>query len=601
MHVLRRIKHLDEENSWMPLDRDRSAVVHTSGNKETRAWFLAQAGRITGLQQAAAGRMLEIIPVLTPSETGRRIRSQSFSNEPVDVDFGVTAKLTLTPGIAITSAYNPDFAEVEADQPQITANQRFPLFFDEKRTFFLEGIEIFRTPVQTIHTRTIVDPDLAFKLSGKQDRNSFGLILVRDQAPGNFTDEEQIDPGVERFIDKEAYSALFRLRRDVSDQSSIGLVATSYNFVENHSHLGGVDGRFLIGPTNVFTFQFLASRSQRFFYDPDTDENIYRTGDGFGYHVEYNKIGRTLNFQAVGQGYTSDYRADLGFTLRTNTNRWSGTLTYNSEPKTDSRLISWSFLFTALSQFDWPGRMQYSYVYPRILFNFKRQTFLNLYAYRDYARLFEEEFGPKRSASQQGAFAGDSERSTIYKGFVIEAGTSPGKKYSFSGSLDLAWDFLDYDFGGGPRFPRVSPAAIADPNAPLDPGPGSTFYFTSSAAYQPNDALRISIDFTKSRLTRNDTGLVAFDQNLYTVRANYSFTRFTFARARVDYDSLTGNIRGQFLCGWTPNPGTSIYVGYNEDLNFNGFNPFTIDPEYGLHRNYRTFFIKLSYLFRHEL
>jgi hypothetical protein len=226
---------------------------------------------------------------------------------------------------------------------------------------------------------------------------------------------------------------------------------------------------------------------------------------------------------------------------------------------------------------------------------------LNLYAYNDYVRFFEEEFGPKRSATQQGAFYGDPERSTFYRGFSVEGGTSPNKKYSFSVSLDRAWDFPDYDFGGGPRYPRVSPAALADPNAPLDPGPGSTFYLTGSAAYQPADALRISLDFTKSKLTRNDTRLVAFDQNLYTLRSNYFFTRFIFVRARLDYDSLIGNIRGQFLWGWTPNPGTSLYIGYNEDLNLNGFSPITNAPERGLRRNRRTFFIKLSYLFRREM
>ncbi len=117
----------------------------------------------------------------------------------------------------------------------------------------------------------------------------------------------------------------------------------------------------------------------------------------------------------------------------------------------------------------------------------------------------------------------------------------------------------------------------------------------------PMDALRLSFDFTKSRLTRNDTHLVAFDQNLFTLRTNYSFTRFTFARVRVDYDALTGNMLGQFLCGWTPNPGTSVYVGYNEDLNYDGFSPITYHPERGFRRNSRTFFIKISYFFRHEL
>jgi hypothetical protein len=607
LHILRQIKHLDEENSWMPLSRNKTAVGNAAGAEETKARFLAQAGKISGPLGIVNGPVLEVIPVLTPSETGNRMGSAGqrsaydFLNRPVDVAFGVTAKVVLTPGMTLTSAFNPDFAEVEADQPQVTANQRFPLFFDEKRPFFLEGIEIFRTPIQAIHTRTIVDPDIAFKFSGKEGQNNFGIMMTRDEAPGNFTDEEQIDPNNERFIGQNAYSALFRLRRDISEESSLGVVATTYNFIEKHNHLAGVDGRFNMGETSIFTFQLLGTNSRRFFYDPEINENIYRTGNGFGYRAEYNKTSKNLNLQLAGEGYTADYRAELGFTQRTDTNRWSGTVRYNSEPKATSNLVSWSFLFTTLAQHNWEGNMQYAYVYPRVLLNFKRQTFLNLYAYGDYVGLFEEEFGPKRSSTQQGAFFGEPERNTFYKGVLIQAGTAPDKKYSFNASYDRAWDFMDYDFGAGPRFPRVSPAALADPNAPLDPGPGSTVYITSSVAYQPADALRVSFDFTKSRLVRYDTERVAFDQNLYSLLANYYFTRFTFARARVDYDSLTGKMLGQFLCGWTPNPGTALYVGYNEDLNVDGFNPFTFDPERGLRRNHRTFFIKISYLFRHAM
>lgn len=93
---------------------------------------------------------------------------------------------------------------------------------------------------------------------------------------------------------------------------------------------------------------------------------------------------------------------------------------------------------------------------------------------------------------------------------------------------------------------------------------------------------------------------MAFDDNIFSLRTTYQFTRFTFARLRVDYDTLASNIRGQFLLGWTPNPGTSFYIGYNDDLNYNGFNPFTAQHEAGFRRNERTFFIKMSYLFRHS-
>jgi hypothetical protein len=83
--------------------------------------------------------------------------------------------------------------------------------------------------------------------------------------------------------------------------------------------------------------------------------------------------------------------------------------------------------------------------------------------------------------------------------------------------------------------------------------------------------------------------------------ATYQFTRFVFARARLDYDSLASSVRGQYLFGWTPSPGTAFYFGYNDDSKYNGFSPFTGSLEPGFHRNGRTFFIKTSYLFRRSI
>jgi hypothetical protein len=117
-------------------------------------------------------------------------------------------------------------------------------------------------------------------------------------------------------------------------------------------------------------------------------------------------------------------------------------------------------------------------------------------------------------------------------------------------------------------------------------------------SYQPSTPWNISLSLTKERLRRYDTGLLAFDDNIVSLRSTYQFTRFIFARGRVDYDSLSSNIQGQFLFGWTPNPGTAFYAGYNDDLNHNGFNRFTGQLEPGFRRNGRTFFIKMSYLFR---
>jgi hypothetical protein len=280
-------------------------------------------------------------------------------------------------------------------------------------------------------------------------------------------------------------------------------------------------------------------------------------------------------------------------------------------------------VFTAAStNFDWQGRHQNFNDESQVQFRLQRETFIGVGVDKGYERVFESEFGPTRRAqpncliNNNCTFAGnDDERSAPSTGIYSYGGTTWSKKLSFNAFANKRFGHLDYDFGAGPKFPRVSIAALAardaaargfcngSPrpavcNAPLDPGPGEFIHFDASATLQPTDELRFTLSFTKERLRRNDTKRLAFDENIISVRGTYQFTRFIFARARLDYDSIASNVKGQFLFGWTPNPGTAFYAGYNDDLNRSGFNPFSGKLEPGFRRNGRTIFIKMSYLFR---
>ncbi|MDT4898589.1 MAG: hypothetical protein QOH25_3666 [Acidobacteriota bacterium] len=634
VHFLRQIKRLNNEtDSWMPIRREVSGL-------------LSQAGHITGLEGISTERTLELIPSLTISETGKRIKSAPpagvndparvndptrFINKPIEFDPGLTVKYGITPTVTLDLALNPDFAQVEADQTVVTANQRFPIFFQEKRPFFLEGIDTFQTALTPVHTRAIVDPDVAIKLTGKRGRNTFGLLLASDNAPGNFSEEERNDPDtlprIQKFLDKNAYIGVLRLKRDIGQENSLGLIATTYNFIEKHNQLFGFDGRFRRDKQTVASFQVLGTTSRNFFFEPNQGQSIYRTGNAFAYFVRYDVQGRNFGWNYDGRGFTKDYRADVGFNRRPNNNRHGIFIYYNTDQKPKATLIREHFHVLPEIQFDWQGRIQSWGQEFQTELTFKNQTYFGLGVSLNYERIFEEEFGATRqvaalrcfSAAQLAVnpdlhcgFAGDdSERSTRRNNIYSYGGITPSKKYSLSYFTIYNWGAFDFDFGAGSRFPRVSPTAIArrtcldrgiDPDecppSSQDPGKGNQWHFEGSGAYQPTNALRLTLDYTKDRLVRSDTGLVAFDENIFALRGTYQFTRFTFARARIDYDTLASSVRGQFLMGWAPNPGTSFYVGYNDDLNFNGFGPFTNRLEPGFRRNGRTFFIKMSYLFR---
>jgi len=619
VHFWRRIKRFNNElDMWMPISRDISS-------------WLAQAGHLTGFEGLSAERTLELIPSLTLSETGKRkppitaaqiAQGGRFVNEPIKFDPGLTGKFSLTPRVTLDFAINPDFAQVESDQLVVQANQRFPIFFAEKRPFFLEGIDIFNTQIAAVHTRAIIDPDYAVKLTGKINRNTFGLLLASDNGPGNFSEDERPTANP-RLLDKNASVGVLRLKRDIGKSDSfIGFLGTHRRFVDTYNELAGFDGRFRINKQKTFSWQALGTRSRRLFFFPEAGQTLDRRENGFVYAIDYNQDGRHFGHEFSMVGRTRYYRADVGFNRRNNTNNPNWFIRYNSEPKPKARLISWRVYTDFSANFDWQGRSQNANDETQIQFSLKRETFFGVGMDKGYERLFESEFGAKRQPGSNCVFkntctfAGDdNERSTSNHGIYFFGGSSPSKKYNFNFFVNRRWGDFDFDFGAGPKFPRVSPIALAATaaranglcvgnnqpavcNAPQDPGPGDFLHVDGTLTYQPTTALSATLNFTKERLRRYDTGLLAFDENIVSVRSTYQFSRFLFARGRVDFDSIASNIKGQFLLGYTPNPGTALYVGYNDDLNRRGFNPFSGQLEPGFRRNGRTFFIKMSYLFR---
>ena len=667
LHLLRTIKRLNnEQSSWMPISRDNSSL-------------LGQRGHVTGLEGISTERTIEIIPSLTLSEEGRRVPSilsaqrafaaaqgtrlpadgGRFVNRPIEFDPGLTAKIGISPTMTLDLALNPDFAQVEADATVVTANQRFPIFFEEKRPFFLEGKEIFETLLSAVHTRTIVDPDYAFKFTGKRGRNTFGVMFASDNAPGNLGEDDRdfarntedlsgvADPAARaelaakresilKFLDRNATVGVVRVKRDVGKEGHIGFLGTTYNFIDKYNHVAGFDARYRLSKTTVFWAQALGSVSHRPFFYADEASTEDRKEQGLAYAYNLDTSGRNWGYNYSGVGRSRFFRADVGFNRRFNTHNQSLFVRYQSNDKPKAKLVGWRVFNASNLNVDWAGRSQFFQNESQIQFRLQKQTFLGFGVEEGYERVFESEFGPSREGfARRNAedpdlrgltvpaclnrrsdplldeavraqlnpctfFGEDPERSAYNRDVYFYVETRPSKKYSaFLFSL-YRWGQLDFDFGtGNPRFPRVSPAALGfGQKAPLDPGPGNQLTVESNFTYQPTDALRLSLGYNKARLVRQDTGLVAFDDNIFSLRGTYQFTRFWFARARIDYTTLGANARGQFLLGWAPNPGTSFYVGYNDDMNRNGLNPFTGQLEPGFRRNGRLFFIKMSYLIR---
>ena len=285
-----------------------------------------------------------------------------------------------------------------------------------------------------------------------------------------------------------------------------------------------------------------------------------------------------------------------------------------SNPKAKLIRLNWN-QFVRYT-FDWNGRTQYALAGSGLNGQLQGNVFVSFEAGDQFEHIYEDEFGSDRTGAIRdgkhpaGAFFGAPERSTQQPYFSFNAEKRFSKQLYVYGFVGSIFGSFDYDFGAGDRFPRRSPAYLdwqrrlalnpdtAGPRPGQDPGKGYQFDAQGGVEYKPINPLRLQLDYTKSQLTRNDNGEVAYDTNIFTLRSTYQFSRFTYVRARWDYDSLSSHVGGQLLFGWNPNPGTAFYVGYNDDFNYNGFNPYTGNYEPRIGRNSRTFFIRASYLFR---
>ncbi len=438
-NVGRQIPRLNDENdSWMPIARDVSS--------------LRQIGKITGLNEIKTDRTLEIVPSVTLSESGERIGDASqllgsrILNRPIKQDIGVSVKFQITPNVTLDAAVNPDFAEVEADAPVVQANERFPIFFPEKRPFFLEGIDYFRTPLQVVNTRNIADPDVAVKLTGKTGRNTFGVFTAVDRFPDTKT---------------KAYIGVLRLKRDFGVQSNIGLIATTYHFgSRKHNNLVGVDAKFQINPQTIFDFQVVGTNSNREFYNPNIDDIEYRAGNGIAYQANYDYTGKNRGYRIGVNGRSKDYRADVGFTRRTDTHTITGGWRLGTEPNPKNTLIGLTTRSFYNFSFDGQGRVQQFRTVFDTEWNFQKELRIETGTDFEHSRIYEDEFGAKRNANQQGIFFGEDFRKANQ--FTVDAGIEKNfnEKIGVGAGFRITTNDFDFDFGASERYPRVSPAAF---------------------------------------------------------------------------------------------------------------------------------------------
>jgi uncharacterized protein DUF5916/cellulose/xylan binding protein with CBM9 domain len=522
---------------------------------------LCEANKVTGFQGIAPGRNLELDPAVTAGRTDRRaeLPDGALAKGKVDGSLGVDFRWGITPNLTLNATGNPDFSQIEADVAQLDVNTRFALFFPEKRPFFLEGADLFSTPIQAVFTRTVADPDAGLKLSGKIGKSSasaFGVFAARDAITNLLFPANQGSDNAT--LAQEAYSTVGRFRRDVGRSSHFGGLYTG-RFGEGYTNqLAGLDLFHQLDRSTTVRLQYLRSLTDY----PDSTAQAAGQPDGSfqggGLHASLNR--NTSNW-FMGLGYSDlspDFRADLGFV-----------------PRVDTRSVGGD-LFR--------------------IFRRQRGWFTEMFAGVSYGRGWDYEGSlTDESAAVALHYAGPAQSSGALR-FAHE-------RSRFASTL--------FDLNQASLFYSLQPSSLAVLG--ISGRVGQAIDFTNvrrsnevslspSARLSLGRGLGLDISHNFQRLSHE--GERVFTANLFQAKLIYNFDVRTFVRGIVQYRSVSRNLAkytvpvgesdeglfGQFLFSYKVNPQTVVFVGYSENQ--------AGTESFDLVRSDRTFFIKLGYAWR---
>lgn len=519
--------------------------------------FSSQFGALHGIDGVAPGRNVQFIPYGTFA--GARFLDEGTALRSSQTDFrgGIDAKMVLRDQFTVDATVNPDFSQVECDEPQVTINQRFEVFFPEKRPFFLENSDYFQTPITLFFSRRVRDPQLGARITGRAGRWAIGALSMDDRQPGRLV------PAASGAFGDRTFNGVFRARRDFSNQSRAGFMVTSRDFGGSSNRVGSFDTRVRLNA------QWFAEGQALFTHNKTLDGS---RANGSGLWLALHRSGRRFTDDVFYQDLTAGVRAPLGFVPRTDIRRAQQFATFRWRPK-NSRITQHGPNMFLQGTWDHDGTLQDWIV--RFPYNLQLgQTFL----FARHAQMLER-FGD-----------------TDYREWE--------NVVSISSSV-IRWMSVGLNYAAGTR-PNFFPAAGVAP-ALADFTDASLFL-----TFRPSSRLLLDETYIYSRLSRPSASI--FDNHIVRSKVNYQFSRALSVRGIVDYNAILPNgslvalerrkhLTADALVTYLVNPGTALYIGYTDGYDNLRFESSTAAAGLRLGgaptlSTGRQLFVKSSFLFR---
>ena len=552
------------KNEWVYLTR--LPVASGAGGGARGMFRVSQAGSLVGLEPPSAGRNIELKPYaiggLTTDMSATPVKiNEASADGGIDVKYGITQNLTAD------FTWNTDFAQVEVDERQVNLT-RFPLFFPEKREFFLEGRGIFSfasggvtraasvaraaapgffgdvNVPQLFYSRKIgleegrVVPIVGgARVTGKVGRFDVGLLnihageeAVSDSKPTNFT--------------------VVRLRRDILRRSSVGAMFTNRSVsrvAPGSSQAYGINGTFAFFE-NVNLTTYIA-RTQL----PGPEHQ----GKDLSYQGKFEYAADRYGFQVDHLVVEDNFLPEVGFLRRDNFRRTFTSARFSPRPQS----------IKSVRQFTLEGSIDYILTADEN----HLETRQNIVA-------FETEF---ESSDRLTLAATDS-----YE-LLVQLFVPPGAGFSIPpGGYSFADVYVAYSMAQQRRINGM----VAVRRGAYFGGDLTTLELTQGRiAVLPQMSVEPTVSFNWI-----DTPYGAFQTNLAVARVNYAFNPRMFFSGLIQYNSASNSFSSNLRLRWEYSPGSELFVVYTDDRDVTG----GLRPDRGWDLRNRGFVIKINKLLR---
>jgi len=542
--IRREIHKADEVCSW-PLYR-----------LAVQGAIMIQAADLEGLEGLTPGGRFEARPYAASTWHAERPLGPTGDpggwQETSDGDVGLDLKAAVTTTLATDVTINPDFSQIEADALQIDVNRRFPLFFPEKRPFFLEGAENFNMPYRLVYTRRMANPAYGAKLAGTLGGWSLNAIGLRDDGGGSSAGVGGHETGEPL---GRGWFGVGRARLDMGGKAHLGFTYTDHTTTGafegatdpeattlGRNIVAGVDTRALIGGHWTLDAQIARSHTR---VDTAGGSTFSDWLAAFG--AWYND--GTLYAVAWHDNIGPDFRAETGFLERVDV-RFAGLESnYTFRPES-GWLRAWQPQANVNLIHDYDGVIQERRAAAAVEWTFQKQTRMHTRHAHVIERWFSQDYYRRR--------------------YIFELDNSLWRPLSFEFDATVE-DGIYYEGGDSASFL------------------GWQEYYSLLATARPSPRITAAVSATRNRFTRERGGEEVYDLWLVGAKITVQFTRELSARIYPQLDTGDDHLDLDALLGYVLHPGSVLYLGVNSDVDrINGQQ----------HATGRTLFFKVSYAFQ---